>query len=36
MMTAEQVNQMNGIQPEVKEILIDLIKRIETLEGAGA
>lgn len=36
MMTAEQVRQMEGIQPEVKEILIDLIKRVETLEGAGA
>lgn len=35
-MTAEQVEQMVGIQPEVKEIIIDLIKRVETLEGAGA
>lgn len=35
-MTAEQVKQMVGIQPEVKEIIIDLIKRVEALEGAGA
>lgn len=31
-MTAEQVKQMEGIQPEVKEILVDVLTRLETLE----
>lgn len=35
-MTKDQINQMEGLQPEVKEVLLNLVERIETLEGAGA
>lgn len=35
-MTKDQIKQMEGLQPEVKEILINLVERVETLEGAGA
>lgn len=30
----EDIEKMSGIQPKVREILIDLIERIEELEGA--
>lgn len=35
-MIKDQIKQMEGLQPEVKEILLNLVERIETLEGAGA
>jgi len=35
-MTKEQIQQMEGLQPEVKDILLNLVERVETLEGAGA
>ena len=32
--TKEDIEAMSGVQPKVREVLTDLIERVEELEGA--